>query len=155
MIENQDQMAIANSLLKQSQWQDAGSLFRQLWENSNDAYAASRYLYCLRKAGHPSSSIKQGTIALSQFPESVYIRRELVWAYYDVSIKPDEAKEKLSKLIESAERILTLQPDTMPKELTIFTVIKVAKQKEHLFAKSDVDKKITNITLIFKFQYLS
>jgi tetratricopeptide (TPR) repeat protein len=130
MTNNQDQMLIANDLLKQSRWKEAGSIFRQLWEKGNNAYAASLYLRCLRKAGYCEASIKQGKVALDQFPDNKYIKNELVWAYYDHLIKPEEAKENLTQLIKSAEKILSLQPEPMPKELTVFAVIKVAKQKE-------------------------
>lgn len=129
-IMTEDKMTIANDLVTHNKWQEAGTIFRELWESENNAYAASRYLYCLRKAGYPSAAIKRGKIALNQFPESVYIRRELVWAYYDYSIKPDEAKENLTQLIQAGKKILALQPDTMPKELTVFAIIKSAKQKE-------------------------
>ncbi len=123
-------MNTATELLKQQQWKEAGTLFRQVWENENNAYAASRYLYCLRKGGYASASIKQGNKALNQFPGNKYIKNELVWAYYDDGIKPEESKENLYQLIESAKKILSLQPDTLPKELTVFAVIKAAKQKE-------------------------
>jgi len=123
-------MNTANELLKQQQWKEAGTLFRQVWENENNAYAARCYLKCLRKAGYASASIKQGNKALNQFPGNKYIKNELVWAYYDDGIKPEESKENLYQLIESAKKILSLQPDTLPKELTVFAVIKAAKQKE-------------------------
>ncbi|MBD1215203.1 MAG: DUF7017 domain-containing protein [Dolichospermum sp.] len=123
-------MNTANELLKQQQWKEAGTLFRQVWENENNAYAARCYLKCLRKAGYASASIKQGNKALNQFPGNKYIKNELVWAYYDDAIKPEESKENLYQLIESAKTILSLQPDILPKELTVFAVIKAAKQKE-------------------------
>lgn len=81
-------MNTANELLKQQQWKEAGTLFRQVWENENNAYAARCYLKCLRKAGYASASIKQGNKALNQFPGNKYIKNELVWAYYDDAIKP-------------------------------------------------------------------
>ncbi|MFM6036136.1 MAG: tetratricopeptide repeat protein [Sphaerospermopsis kisseleviana] len=123
-------MNTATELLKQQQWKEAGTLFRQVWENENNAYSASRYLYCLRKGGYPSWSIKQGNKAFNQFPGNKYIKNELVWAYYDDGIKPEASKENLYQLIESAKIILSLQPDVLPKELTVFAVIKAAKQKE-------------------------
>jgi tetratricopeptide (TPR) repeat protein len=123
-------MNTATELLKQQQWKEAGTLFRQVWENENNTYAASRYLHCLRKAGYASASIKQGSKALNQFPDNKYIKNELVWAYYHDTIKPEASKENLYQLIESAKTILSLQPDTLPKELTVFAVIKAAKQKE-------------------------
>lgn len=120
----------ATELVKQQQWKEAGTIFRQVWENQNNAYAASRYLYCLRKGGYPSGSIQQGNKAINQFPGNKYIKNELVWSYYDYGIKPEASRENLHQLVESAEKILSLQPDTLPKELTVLTVIKAAKQKE-------------------------
>ncbi|HLO88883.1 MAG TPA: hypothetical protein VK203_28300 [Nostocaceae cyanobacterium] len=128
-MNNNETMTQANQLVNQQQWKEAGTLFRQLWENENNAYAASRYLFCLRKGGYAAWSIKQGKVALNQFPDNKYIKNELTWAYYEDGIKTAETEEDLQKLIESAKIILDLQPDTLPKELTIFAVIKLAKQK--------------------------
>jgi hypothetical protein len=58
----------ASQLLKQEKWKDAGALFRQVWEKENNAYTASRYLHCLRKAGYPSANF-----APESFPQSIYI----------------------------------------------------------------------------------
>jgi tetratricopeptide (TPR) repeat protein len=127
---NVNQMNLASEFLRQCEWQKAGEIFHHIWINENNAYAASRYLYCLRKAGFAEISIRQGKIANSQFPNNTYIRSELVWSYYDAKIKTEEAQRNLSNLIRAAEEVLSVNPDTLPKELVVFAVIKAAKQKD-------------------------
>ncbi|NEQ72594.1 MAG: hypothetical protein F6K23_05625 [Okeania sp. SIO2C9] len=119
----------AEQLLKQQNFPEAGKIFRKFWEEENNSYAASRYLCCLRKAGHPGAAIRQGKKAKEQFPDNNYIKNELIWAYYDKHIKNFSEEEDINKLIEPAINILRLQPDKLPKELTVMAVVKLAKQK--------------------------
>lgn len=120
----------AEQLLKQENYPAAGKLFRQVWEEEENNYAASCYLKCLRKAGYPGAAIKQGQKAQQQFPEDNYIKNELIWAYYDRDIKNFSEKEHINKLIKSAINILNYQPDKLPKELIVMAVIKLAKQQD-------------------------
>ncbi|MGD1717104.1 tetratricopeptide repeat protein [Dapis sp. BLCC M172] len=120
----------AQQFLKQENFPAAGKIFRQFWEEENNSYAASRYLSCLRKAGHPGAAIRQGKKAKEQFPDNNYIKSELIWACYDRDIKKFAAEENLYDLIKSAINILSLQPEKLPKELTVMAVVKLAKQKE-------------------------
>lgn len=120
----------AQQLLKQENFPAAGTIFHQVWEEENNSYAASRYLSCLRKAGHPKAVIIQGKKAKKQFPDNNYIKNELIWAGYDQEIKKFAAEENLDELIKSAINILRLQPDKLPQELIVMAVVKLAKQKE-------------------------
>ncbi|NEN93809.1 MAG: hypothetical protein F6K48_35020, partial [Okeania sp. SIO3H1] len=119
----------AQQFLKQENFPAAGKIFRKLWEEENNSYAASRYLSCLRKAGYPGAAIRQGKKAKEQFPDNNYIKNELIWAYYDKHIKNFSEEEDINKLIEPAINILSHQPDKLPKELTVMAVVKLAKQK--------------------------
>jgi len=119
----------AEQLLKQENYPAAGKLFRQVWEEEENPYAASRYLLCLRKAGYPGAAIKQGQKAQQQFPEDNYIKNELIWAFYFRDIKNFPEEEDINNLIKSAINILNYQPDKLPKELTVMAVVKLAKQQ--------------------------
>ncbi|MBR8829496.1 MAG: hypothetical protein DSM107014_16640 [Gomphosphaeria aponina SAG 52.96 = DSM 107014] len=134
-------MERGNSFLKQNQFAEAGKLFRQLWEEGHNAYAASRYLYCLRKAGYPDAALIQGNKAHSEFTDNIYIQRELVWIHYEI-VKRSAEQENLRQVIESASKLLDLQPESLPLELTILTVIKLAKQKHQWQTVSDWCNKI-------------
>lgn len=124
-----ERMETANNFLKENQFAEAGKLFRQVWEEENNAYAASKYLYCLRKAGYPEAAIKQGEKAFSQLPENVYVQRELVWAHYEM-VKAVKEQQDLQKLLQAASSLIKLKPDILPLELTVFAVIKLAKDKQ-------------------------
>ena len=70
---SQELIEKANIFLQQNNFPEAGKIFRQLWEEDNNAYCASRYLHCLRKAGYPSQGLTQGEKVSSQFPNNIAI----------------------------------------------------------------------------------
>lgn len=117
----------AKILLEAKQFPEAGKLFRKLWEENNSAYAASKYLYCLRKAGYPEASIQQGIKADTQFPGNKYIKSELTWAHYDL-IKIAIERGNLSEVLAKANQLLDIHPEILALELTVFAIIKLAKK---------------------------
>ncbi|WPF89370.1 hypothetical protein WEU38_03560 [Cyanobacterium aponinum AL20118] len=125
---SQELIEKANILLQQNNFPEAGKIFRQLWEEDNNAYCASRYLHCLRKAGYTSHGLSQGKKASSQFPNNIYIQRELVWIYYDI-IKTSTQENNLQDALNNFEQMLTLNPDSLPLELAIFLIIDLAQEK--------------------------
>lgn len=150
MITNKEKITNANNLLKQSQWREAGKIFHEIWNEENNAYAASRYLHCLRKADFADVAIQQGKIAMKQFPDNKYIKSEVIWSYYDAKIKSymsDKAHPNLVNLISDAETILKLQPDDMPRELVIFAVIKNARAQGEWYIVSDWCDKLDPLTI--------
>lgn len=118
----------ANILLQQSHFAEAGKIFHQLWENENNVYSASRYLHCLRKAGYPEAGLVQGEKADSQFPNNIYIHRELVWMYYEI-IKIFIQNNNLKDVVKSFLKMLKFNPDSLPLELALFLIIKLAKEQ--------------------------
>lgn len=118
----------ANIFLKQNDFVEAGKIYRQLWETENNAYSASRYLHCLRKAGYADAGLIQGKKAYSQFPNNVYIQRELVWTYYEI-IKALIKENKLQEASQNFLKLLEINPDSLPLELSLFLVIDLAKEK--------------------------
>jgi tetratricopeptide (TPR) repeat protein len=125
---SQELIEKGNILLKQNNFPEAGKIFHQLWEKDNNAYCASRYLYCLRKAGYPLHGLRQGEKAYSQFTNNIYIQRELVWIYYDI-IKTFVQENNLKDAVKNFEEMLKLNPEQLPLELAIFLITNLAKQK--------------------------
>jgi tetratricopeptide (TPR) repeat protein len=129
MIESQSNIDIANDLVKQQQFVEAGKIFHQLWDDQKNGYAASRYLHCLRKAGHPEWAIKQGEKAYQEFPDNIYVQRELIWSYYD-QIKRLVTEKDLKEVITLASSALKLKPEDLPLELIIMAIVKLAKEQQ-------------------------
>lgn len=125
---DESMMDKANELLRQGKFAEAGKIFRQLWEEEQNPFAASRYLYCLRKAGYAEAAIKQANKASAQFPDNIYIQREFVWSFYD-SVKNYGEKDDLETTIKLASNLLKINPEPLPLELTIMAVIKLAKEQ--------------------------
>lgn len=131
-----NQMEKANNLFKENKFAEAGKIFRQLWEEGKNGYAANRYLYCLRKAGYPEAALKQGEKAYAEFPDNIYIQRELIWSHYEM-LKKAREEESLPKVIQIASNILERKPEQMPLELTVFAVINLAKDRGQWQTVSD------------------
>jgi tetratricopeptide (TPR) repeat protein len=117
----------AKALLDQGDFREAGALYHQLADETNEAWYASRYLHCLRKAGHPRAAVTVGRRALERHPQDVWIQLELVWSLYDDRVKTCAEAKDLSGLIEAAEEVLALDPEPLPLKLAVQAVIKLAK----------------------------
>lgn len=119
----------AKALLEQGNYREAGSLFHQLWDETGNTWTASRYLYCLRKAGFARAAVTVGQDAHQRYPQDIWIRRELVWALYYDRVKPFADKKELPGLLQAGEDFLTLQPEALPLKLLVLAVIRLAREK--------------------------
>jgi tetratricopeptide (TPR) repeat protein len=122
-----DRRERAKTLLAEGNFREAGALYHQLFDETNEAWYASRYLHCLRKAGHPIAAVTVGRQALAQHSQDVWVRRELIWALYDGKIKPCVEAKDLSGLLQAAEELRTLNPEQLPLKLAVKAVIRIAK----------------------------
>jgi hypothetical protein len=133
----------ANNLLKQKQFAEAGKIFHQLWDDEHNGYAASRYIHCLRKAEYSEIAVTQGERAYQEFSDNIYVQRELIWSYYD-SLKKTVAKQDLQQSLNIAYRLLQLNPEALPLELTVIAIIKLAKEQNNWTVVYDWCQKITS-----------
>lgn len=136
-------METANNLLKQNLFVEAGKIFHQLWDDEHNDYAASRYLYCLRKAGYSEFAVKQGEQAYQQFPDNIYVQRELIWSSYD-RLKKIVEKQDLQQSLDLASKILKLNPEPLPLEKTVIKIINLAKSQNNWPVVYDWCQKITS-----------
>jgi len=129
-MQRDDERAVrAVALLDQGNYREAGSLFHQLWDETADPWTASRYLFCLRKAGFARAAVTVGQEAHQRHPQDAWIRRELVWALYYDRVKPFAEKKDLPGLLQAGEDFLTLQPEALPLKLLALAVIRLARDK--------------------------
>jgi tetratricopeptide (TPR) repeat protein len=126
---NDERNARAERLLAEGNYPEAGALFHQLWDETGDPGCASRYVRCLRKAGHARGAVTRAREAREKHPDDLWIQRELVWAYYEAFAKPAERRADLNGLLDAAQGILDLDPEPLPRQLVVFAVIRLAKKK--------------------------
>jgi tetratricopeptide (TPR) repeat protein len=124
-----DRTARAKALLGEGNYAEAGALFHADWDDTGDAGSASRYLYCLRKAGHAAAAVTVGQRALERHPQDLWVRRELIWAWYEARVKRAETLGDLGALQHEAGELLALDPEDLPRRLTVSAVIRLAKKK--------------------------
>jgi tetratricopeptide (TPR) repeat protein len=132
-----DRYRTAEALRTQGKYTDAAELFQQLWKEQFSAVVGSKYVQCLRKAGRTTDAVNAGQEALTRYPNDIWVRRELIWAYYDAHVKPARTTGDLSKAIKGARAIVNLGPEDMPLRLTAFAVIDIAKAKGQWRIMSD------------------
>lgn len=128
-------MALPNVLAQAKQhevaqeFEAAGRLYHQLWDQQADAFSGSRYAHCLRKTGHAKTAVNVARVVLEKHPDNVYARRELVWALYDVEFKPAKERNDLDALVRIGEQIASLTDEELPIRLVAFAIIDLAKDK--------------------------
>lgn len=128
-MSNDDLSTQAKKLLEQKMYAEAGKLFHALWDEVGDAFAASRYLFCLRKAGHSGPAVEMGRKALLKHNNDQWIRREFVWALYEHAVKPAKEETNLNLLLQAAEELMAQGPEDLPRRLTVMAVVRVAKNR--------------------------
>jgi tetratricopeptide (TPR) repeat protein len=124
-----DRTLRAKALLPEGKFAEAGALFHAHWDDTGDAGSASRYLYCLRKAGHAAAAVTVGRRALGRHPQDLWVRRELIWALYEARVKHAEARGDLAALEHEAGEVLALDPEDLPRRLTVSAVVRLAKKR--------------------------
>ncbi len=128
-MSNDDLSTQAKKLLEQKMYAESGKLFHALWDEVGDAFAASRYLFCLRKAGHSGAAVEMGQEALLKHNNDQWIRREFVWALYEHAVKPAKEETNLPLLLQAAEELMAQGPEDLPRRLTVMAVVRVAKNR--------------------------
>src|SRR5260370_41797762 len=70
---------------------EAAALFRQAYDLEPSAFAASRYLHCLRRQGPEKArvAVRFAPEPGDQWPVETWLMREDVWAIYAAYLKAD------------------------------------------------------------------
>jgi len=110
-------------------YEEAGRLYHQLWDERGDAFSGGRYACCLRKCGHAQAALSVARQVAEKHPGDIYVRREVIWALYDAEFKPAKERGDLGALIRIGQQIVDLTDDELPVNLVSFAVIGLAKDK--------------------------
>ena len=129
MTQFADPRAQAKQLCDAGQFEDAGKLYHQLWDEHGDAFSGSRYVHCLRKAGHAKAAVTTARMVVEKHPDDVYVRRELVWALYEAEFKPAKERSDLAAMTGVGSQIAKMTDEELPLRLVAFPIISLAKEK--------------------------
>lgn len=129
MTQQPDIRAQAKQLYDAQNYEEAGRLYHQLWDEQADAFSGGRYAYCLRKAGYAHAALTVAREVHGKYPDDIYVRREVVWALYEAEFKPAKEQGDLGTLLRVGQQILELTSEELPVRLVSFAVIGLAKDK--------------------------
>jgi tetratricopeptide (TPR) repeat protein len=120
----------ATQLRKQKSYTEAVSLYKELWENHQEAcdeWDGWGYAFCLRKIGQVDQACQIANEVNERWPGFEMNHSLLAWCIYDLEINraPEEIKKNESDYFGAVNKILNLvkQDQYSPYTRTIFKVI--------------------------------
>lgn len=135
MTTGNEQLQDAESLRKSGNYEEAESLFRDLWQEHPTAAAGAGWIHCLRKLKRNSEAMEISTKVMERFPDNDWVRIEdewarktLAWSIYSNEVKPAREQKDLGRAIHFAQKMLELTDDPLVKRRAVFTVVGTAKE---------------------------
>lgn len=116
----------ANELRKANQFNEALSIYEELWRENGDLYDAAGFLNCLRNLNNYERAIPIADELFGKCKSLRWCKNEVVWTY--IKGKLENNIEKLSELLFYAKKIIELEPEFIALRTTIFDVLQFAKQ---------------------------
>lgn len=121
---------------------EAAALYRQAYDLEPSAFAASRYLHCLRRQGceKARAAVRFAREPVERWPMETWLIREYVWAIYDGYLKTNddgaeeegttgEKPSEFEVMVKAARRILKLGREELPRTRTVLAICRVAKSR--------------------------
>lgn len=128
MSEIQNNRLKANELRKKGDIESALPLYRELWEDTQDKFAAAGLIFCLRKQKKFEDALIIAEDAYSKFSTFDWCRNEYIWTLIQGKLYTFPEDGHLSDLILIVEKILEAKPDEIALKITIFKLLKTAKK---------------------------
>jgi tetratricopeptide (TPR) repeat protein len=120
--------AKANELRKIGDIDSALPMYRELWEQSKDKFAAAGLLFCLRKKKMFSEAIPLAEEAYSKFQEFEWCKNEYIWTLIQGKLYTFPENGQLDDLVAIVNKIIDLKPDEIAYKITVFKLLKSAKK---------------------------
>ena len=126
-----EQSQKANELRKAGKIKEALPLYRNLWMKTGDKFDGAGFLHCLRKLELFDEAIVLAGGLIVKYPDFEWCRNEVIWIYIQGILDKLGDEESLEKVIEAANKIMSLRPTGLAAKLTVFKVLKSAKSSNH------------------------
>lgn len=131
MTDLTEQKQKANELRKAGNHKEALLLYRNLWKEKGDKFDGAGLLHCLRKLELFDEAIVLADELIVKYPEFVWCRNEVIWTYIQGILDKFNEEEPLKKVVDTAKRIMSLNPDGLAVKMIVFKVLKSAKSSNH------------------------
>lgn len=122
-----DQKQKANELRKEGNIEEALLIYRNLWKETSDKFDGAGLLHCLRKLKLFDEAAIFADELIAKYPKFKWCRIEVIWTYISGVLYKLEVNEPLENVIQIAQKILDLNPDSLAKKMVVFKVLKSAK----------------------------
>lgn len=117
----------ANELRKAGNFEEALPLYRDLWKETGDSFDGAGLLQCLRKLELFDEAIPFAEDLIVKHPEFNWCRNEVIWTFISGLLYKLEENEPLENIIETAQKIMDLDPHGLAAKVVVFKVLKSAK----------------------------
>ena len=119
----------AEELRKTGKFKESREKYALLWEHSQRVLYGAGLLHCLRKLNDFDEALQLAHELEPHCSELNWCKTEVVWTYITGELTKITEDEPLQKTLDLAEKIMALDPDGTALEVTVFEVLKHAKQK--------------------------
>ncbi len=131
MTDLTEQKQEAHKLRKASNFKEALPLYRNLWKETGDQFDGAGLLHCLRKLELFDEAIVLADELIVKYPDFDWCRNEVVWTYIQGILDKFNEGESLRKIVEIANKIISLNPTGLATKIIVFKVLKTAKSSNH------------------------
>lgn len=120
----------ASDLRKAGKLEDALFLYKKSWNETGDKYDGAGLLHCLRKLKLFDEAVVFAEELLSKYPDFEWCQKEVIWTYLQGSLDRLSEEEPLVNVVNTATKIMNLNPDGLAAKITVFKVLKSAKSHD-------------------------
>jgi len=117
----------ANELRKSGNCKEALPFYRDLWKENGDKFDGAGLLHCLRKLELFDEALILADDLTSKHPNFNWCRIEVIWTYIYGKLNKLEENEPLEGVVQTAQKIINLNPDGLAAKMIVFKVLKSAK----------------------------
>jgi tetratricopeptide (TPR) repeat protein len=117
----------AEELRKSGKFKESQEKYTLLWEHSQRVLYGAGLLHCLRKLNDFDDALKLAHELESHCSELNWCKTEVVWTYISGLLCKVGESEPLEKTLDIANKIMSLGPEDVALEKTVFEVLDCAK----------------------------
>jgi len=122
-----EQKQRAKELRKAGKFEEALPLYRDLRKQTGDSFDGAGLLQCLRKLELFDEGINLAEELIVKHPEFNWCRNEVIWTFISGALYKLEENEPLEKVVETAQKIMDMNPKGLAAKMIVFKVLKSSK----------------------------
>lgn len=131
MTDIAEQKQKANQLRKAMAFGEALPLYRDLWKQTRDEFDGAGLLHCLRKLELFDEAVILADDLITKYPDFAWCRNEVIWTYIQGMLGKLSEEATLEKVVEIANRVMSLNPKGLAAKIVVFRVLRSAKSSRN------------------------